>query len=98
AERAGISLALVAGDLAAVLADRLLLESGFPPERLVGALDRYHRMRIDMALGQGLDVTGGDLERARAAALKGASYTVEGPLRIGAALAVADPSVVAALV
>ena len=96
-ERAGASLALLAGDLAAVLADRLLLETGFPPHRLVGALDRYHRMRIDMALGQGMDVTGGDLEPATAAALKGGSYTVEGPLQIGAALAGAVGSVTATL-
>jgi geranylgeranyl diphosphate synthase type I len=97
AERAGASLALVAGDLAAVLADRLLLEAGFPPDRLVGALDRYHRMRIDMALGQSLDVAGGDPDPAATAALKGGSYTVEGPLSIGAALAGADLDVTAAL-
>jgi geranylgeranyl diphosphate synthase type I len=96
-ERAGASLALLAGDLSAVLADRLLLESGFPPDRLVGALDRYHRMRIDMALGQGMDVAGGDVERTRAAALKGGSYTVEGPLQVGAALAGADGTVPATL-
>ena len=96
AERAGASLALVAGDLAAVLADRLLLEAGFPPDRLIGALDLYHRMRIDMALGQSLDVAGGD-DRAATAALKGGSYTVHGPLLIGAALAGADRDVAAAL-
>ena len=70
-ERAGASLALLAGDLAAVLADRLLLESGFPPDRLVGALDRYHRMRIDMALGQGMDVAGGDREPRRRGGAQG---------------------------
>lgn len=96
-ERAGASLALLAGDLAAVLADRLLLASGFPPDRLVVALDRYHRMRTDMALGQSLDVTGGDLDRAATASLKGGSYTVEGPLLIGAALAGADRDIEAAL-
>ena len=97
AERAGVSLALVAGDLSAVLADRLLLEAGFPLDRLIGALDRYHRMRIDMALGQSLDVAGGDSDRATAAALRGGSYTVDGPLSIGAALAGADRDVTAAL-
>jgi geranylgeranyl diphosphate synthase type I len=97
AEHAGASLALVAGDLAAVLADRLLLEAGFSPDRLIGALDRYHRMRIDMALGQSLDVAGGDSDRATAAALRGGSYTVDGPLSIGAALAGADRDVTAAL-
>lgn len=95
--RAGTSLALLAGDLAAVLADRLLLTSGFEPGLLVAALDRYHRMRTDMALGQCLDVAGGDADPAVAATLKGGSYTVEGPLLIGAALADGDPVVTAAL-
>lgn len=96
-ERAGASLALLAGDLAAVLADRLLLTSGFEPVLMVVALDRYHRMRTDMALGQCLDLMGGDPDQALAATLKGGSYTVEGPLLIGAALADADPAVTAAL-
>jgi geranylgeranyl diphosphate synthase type I len=96
-ERAGASLALLTGDLSAVMADRLLLESGFPPDRLVAALDRYHRMRIDMALGQCLDVAGGDPDPTTTATLKGGSYTVEGPLLIGAALAGADRPITTAL-
>jgi geranylgeranyl diphosphate synthase, type I len=96
-ERAGTSLALLAGDLAAVLADRLLLTSGFEPAPLVAALDRYHRMRTDMALGQCMDVAGGDADRAVAAALKGGSYTVRGPLLIGASLADGDSPVMDAL-
>ena len=96
-ERAGTSLALLAGDLAAVLADRLLLTSGFEPGPLVAGLDRYHRMRTDMALGQCLDVAGGDADPAVTATLKGGSYTVQGPLLIGAALANGDPAVAAAL-
>jgi geranylgeranyl diphosphate synthase type I len=95
-EHAGTSLALLAGDLAAVLADRLLLTSGFEPDRLVPALDRYHRMRTEMALGQALDLAGGG-EDETAASLKGGSYTVEGPLVIGATLAAGDAGVVAAL-
>ena len=91
-ERAGTSLALLAGDLANVLADRLLLTSGFEPRALVGALDRYHRMRTEMALGQALDLAGGDTDQALVARLKGGSYTVEGPLLIGAALAEGDPA------
>ena len=49
-----------------------------------------------MAVGQYLDVGGaaGDPQVARrAAALKGGSYTVEGPLLIGAALAGGSPAV-----
>ncbi len=44
---------------------------GSRPDRLVGALDRYHRMRIGHGARAGLDVAGGDLEPATAAALQG---------------------------
>ncbi len=96
----GRSAAILAGDLAAVLADRLLLDSGFPPQRLVVALDRYHAMRVRMAAGQYLDVAGlaDEPEAARRAArLKGGAYTVDGPLQIGAALAGAPDEVAARL-
>jgi geranylgeranyl diphosphate synthase, type I len=90
AQTFGTSTAILVGDLAAVLADRLLLESGFAPDALARALDVYHRMRIETALGQFLDVAGrgGDPARAREIArLKGGAYTVEGPLLVGAAFA-----------
>ena len=86
----GSSMAILVGDVSAVWADGLLLASGFSPEVLVPALSVYHDMREQMAVGQYLDVGGAasDPEVARrAAALKGGSYTVEGPLLIGAALA-----------
>lgn len=92
-EGAGRSLAILTGDLAAVLADRALLTSGFDADVLVVALDRYHRMRTDMALGQCLDVLGTQGRGSPiVAALKGGSYTVEGPAAIGAALAGAGPA------
>jgi len=96
-ERAGASLALLSGDLAAVLADRLLLSSGFGPGPLVAGLERCHRMRTDMALGQCLDVAGIDADPAVVARLKGGSYTVDGPLLIGAALAEGASEVTEAL-
>ncbi len=96
-ERAGASLALLAGDLATVLADQLLLTSGFTPDRLVAALGRYHRMRTEMALGQALDVAADTADPLLASRLKGGSYTVDGPLLVGAALAGGDPAVMAAL-
>ena len=86
----GASMAILVGDVSAVWADGLLLASGFKPGELVSALVVYHDMREHMAVGQSMDVAGatGDPEVARrAAALKGGSYTVEGPLLIGAALA-----------
>lgn len=86
----GTAAAVLVGDLSAVLADRLLLESGFEAEALARALAVYHRMRIETAVGQFLDVAGRASEPARArevARLKGGAYTVEGPLLVGAALA-----------
>ncbi|HEY5858990.1 MAG TPA: polyprenyl synthetase family protein, partial [Actinomycetota bacterium] len=96
----GTSAAILVGDLAAVLADRLLLESGFEPAALERALDVYHRMRIETAVGQFLDVAGHGAEPARArevARLKGGAYTVEGPLLVGAAFADGGADVRAAL-
>ncbi len=96
-ERVGTAVAILAGDLAAVLADEMMLEAGFPPERLPAALERYHRMRTEMAVGAYLAVTGMEADARRLAFLKGGSYTVEGPLLIGAALAGAPVQVVARL-
>jgi geranylgeranyl diphosphate synthase, type I len=88
---AGVSIAILAGDLAAVYADRMFLESGFPPERLVEPKRRYDAMRVDMAAGQFLELTSGaDVEEPlarRISSLKTGSYTIGGPLLIGAALA-----------
>jgi geranylgeranyl diphosphate synthase, type I len=103
-ERFAVAAAILSGDLAAVLADRMLLESGFDAGHLASALAPYHRMRTEMALGQYLDVAGlagasaADTALARRAArLKGGSYTVEGPLAVGAALAGAEPEVTVTL-
>jgi geranylgeranyl diphosphate synthase type I len=87
----GEAMAVLVGDLAAVLADHLFLESGFAPDELTRALVVYHPMREAMAVGQylGLSATRpADADAVgRAAELKGGGYSVEGPLRIGAALA-----------
>jgi geranylgeranyl diphosphate synthase type I len=86
-EAMGRATAIVAGDLAAVLADRLMLEAGFPPDRLAAGLDRYHRMRVSMAAGQHLSLRPGEADARLVASLKGGAYTVVGPLHVGAALA-----------
>jgi geranylgeranyl diphosphate synthase type I len=96
-ERVGAGVAIIAGDLAAVLADQLFLEAGFPPDRLAAALERYHRMRTEMAAGAYLAIAHADTDARRLAFLKGGSYTVEGPLVIGATLAGATVQVVARL-
>ena len=56
--RFGRSAALLAGDLAAVLVDRLLLTSGFDAPAIARALVPYHEMRLDMAAGQVLEIRG----------------------------------------
>lgn len=95
-DHVGRSLAILVGDLAWVCADLLFGEAGFAPARLARALERYHRMRLDMAAGQALDVLGAG-EPSRVAALKGGSYSIVGPLLVGAALAGASPDVERAL-
>jgi geranylgeranyl diphosphate synthase type I len=90
ADRFGNAAAMLTGDLANVLADRLLLTSGFDAAAIARALAPYHEMRLDMAAGQLLDVAGLARQPAtarHAARLKGGSYTVEGPMLVGAALA-----------
>jgi geranylgeranyl diphosphate synthase, type I len=103
----GRSAAILTGDLAAVLADDLMLSAGFATDRLADALHAYHRMRLEMAAGQFIDVVAtavgpvADVRDAprlrRAAALRGGAYTVRGPLRVGAALAGASEAVLRAL-
>lgn len=99
-EAFGVSTAILVGDVSAVWADGLFLSSGFSPDALARASVVYHGVREEMAVGQFLDVGGAaggpevdpDFAR-RAAALKGGTYTVQGPLLIGAALAAGSPEV-----
>jgi geranylgeranyl diphosphate synthase type I len=96
----GTAVALLAGDLAAVFADRLLLSSGFGADRLLPALERYATMRTEMGVGQFLDVTGAVSGRTAArlvADLKGGRYTIGGPLAIGATLGGGSPAQLSAL-
>lgn len=88
----GVSVALLTGDLALVASDRLFMGSGFAPERLAEAWTPLSRMRLDAVAGQYLDLTltGRELDKESAAGiarLKSGSYSVRGPLAIGATLA-----------
>ncbi len=82
----GTAAAVLVGDLALVLSEQLLRTSGFDGDRLERATSRFDRMRAEMAAGQFLDVSG-SADRRRIRALKTGSYTAEGPVLIGAALA-----------
>lgn len=99
----GVSGAVLAGDLALILADRALLACGLPADRLLAGVERYNRMRTEVVSGQYLDLLAAhrgpteEEEARRVAALKSGGYTVEGPLHIGAILGGAGPDLLAAL-
>ncbi len=105
-ERFGGAAAILAGDLAQSLTDRLLAGSGFPSERVVAALVHVDRARVDAVTGEFLDLLAAardapsDLQEAhirRVAGLKSGSYSVVGPLLVGATLAGGAPNVIEAL-
>ena len=71
----GVPAAVLVGDFALVMADHLVLASGFGADVLVPALRRYARMRVETGVGQWLDLRGAASEEV--AALKGAGVLVE---------------------
>ena len=103
-ESFGQAAAILAGDLAHALADELLTECGFAPERVVRAFGHFHEMRVQAVSGQfldlvsareriGYDPSAGAARARRVAGLKSGSYSVTGPLLVGATLAGAPPEV-----
>ncbi|MEY2626261.1 MAG: geranylgeranyl pyrophosphate synthase [Actinomycetota bacterium] len=99
ASRFGDGVAIIIGDLAYVYADRFM-ESMSAPVR-----DVWTKMRLEVNIGQYLDVVGSarrdyTVEAAeRIALFKTAKYTIERPLHIGALIAqpAASPSLLDAL-
>lgn len=93
----GDDVALLAGDLALVLADEELMSSGFPPDTLAKGFDAYSRMRQEVVAGQYLELevaaspSVSEDDARRVAVLKSGRYSVKEPLLIGAALAGAPP-------
>jgi geranylgeranyl diphosphate synthase type I len=92
----GASLAILAGDLAAVYAHELLFGAPFPAEARDEALSTFLRMEREVFFGQQLDLVGSDRVE-RMYDLKTASYTTRGPLRLGALLAGAGGETLEAL-
>lgn len=103
--RPGAALAVLVGDLAQAMADHLFLQAAFPPDRLLAAHARFALMRQQAVAGELLDLLAegrgegevGEEEARRVARLKSASYSVVGPLLVGATLAEASPSVLEVL-
>jgi geranylgeranyl diphosphate synthase type I len=101
-EAFGMGAAILLGDLCLSWADEVLLTSGFGPEASTRAKAVYDEMRTELMAGQYLDLLeqargGGSVDRALTVVrFKSAKYTIERPLHLGAALAGADPAVMAA--
>jgi geranylgeranyl diphosphate synthase type I len=99
--RFGAAAAILLGDLALVWADDMLRGAGLPADAAARAGAPWEAMRTEVLGGQYLDVfvqSTGDTS-ARAALqidrYKTAAYTVERPLHLGAAIAGADPELLA---
>ncbi|MCX4633082.1 polyprenyl synthetase family protein [Streptomyces sp. NBC_01443] len=103
AEHLGSSTAVLLGDLALAWSDELFPAARLTAAQLSAVLPIVGSMRTELMCGQYLDVVAAgqptsDTERAMAIVhYKTAKYTVERPLHIGAALAGADPDVLASL-
>ena len=96
AEKYGVAVAILLGDLALIWADAVVQGADLPDPALLRVRRELDLMRIEVMAGQFLDV----LEQARpapperavqsalkVAALKTASYTVARPMLVGAAIA-----------
>jgi geranylgeranyl diphosphate synthase type I len=101
---AASAFAILAGDFAAGLSMSALAEVPVAPGRVAAAMAEMGRIQRDVVLGQMCDVHGElGSEPPTAAAvelthtLKTSSYTVRGPLLLGARLAGASPDAVRAL-
>ncbi|MCC6647663.1 MAG: polyprenyl synthetase family protein [Polyangiaceae bacterium] len=94
--RRGDAFAVLAGDLSCAMAHEALLAAD-DPARAQRAARELARMTHDVVLGQALDVAGGSSDLARAYDLKTSSYTVRGPLLVGAALGGASEALSRAL-
>jgi len=92
-KRFGDAQAIVFGDLVNALAFELLAEAEFPNERRIKAIGLLARVTQDVTLGEFLDV---EFEKdfkstqkiaQNTALLKTSSYTITGPMQLGAVLA-----------
>ncbi|TAM85546.1 MAG: polyprenyl synthetase family protein [Jatrophihabitans sp.] len=103
ADRFGRSAATLLGDLLLTWADSVFAAAPVPAAQRPAARQVYENMRQLVMAGQYLDLVvharGGFSvdDTLRVAAFKTGSYTVEGPLQLGAAAAGAPPAVRAAL-
>jgi geranylgeranyl diphosphate synthase type I len=96
-ERLGEVTAILAGDYAAALATEVMGRVRVPAAREAAVLAAFAEMQKHAILGQVLDVASPDHDPETMYTLKTGSYTVLGPLRLGALLAGAKASTLKAL-
>ncbi len=82
----GDAAAVLAGDFAAALSLDVLSRLDAPADRLVKTMGVFAQIQQDVICGQQLDVTGRITDLETYYCLKTGSYTVKGPLVIGATL------------
>lgn len=101
--RFGTAAAILTGDLALVLADRMFSSCGFASDVLRRGTQRFDRLRTRAVAGEYLDLVAAQRREAteeqirRIGRLKSGGYTVADPLAIGAALGTDGPAVQEAL-
>jgi geranylgeranyl diphosphate synthase type I len=96
----GNAAAILAGDHACALAQQALLDLPLPADCVLAAVRELVRIQREVIAGQLLDIHHGDPQRGlqdasiveRIHDLKTGSYTVRGPLELGALLAGASPN------
>jgi geranylgeranyl diphosphate synthase, type I len=93
----GDASAILAGDYAVAVATEALARVEMAPARTSAVFACFAQMQIDAVIGQELDLLANAADIERVYELKTGSYTVRGPLRMGALLAGANPRVLTAL-
>jgi geranylgeranyl diphosphate synthase type I len=96
-EHKGHASGILAGDYAAAVALEALSQVEMKGSVAQSALACFAEMQLDAIAGQQLDLIGGKYDVELAYQLKTGSYTVRGPLRLGAILASASPRTLRAL-
>ncbi len=96
ARRFGDGVAILVGDLAFVLSDRLMVRACPPGGAATPVWSMWNELRIELNIGQFLDILGSVqrdrriVKAERIARYKSGKYTIERPLHLGALLA--DPT------
>jgi geranylgeranyl diphosphate synthase type I len=89
----GNGMAMLAGDMAAAMANEIIFRSAFPPETIINALDQLRKIVYTIVPGEMLDVILEIRGRATEKEIldmyqgKTSSYSFEGPLHLGTVFA-----------